>query len=214
MVGDGGASYRATALRLAMEEAERTGRDVRDVAAERWGSLDSLTRGLSIDEALSFERTHNFKRGRRRGFVLEPARDAAGLSDAQLLKQFATEMQHKKVDLDKVSSKKKKRGENDDDDDDAPAIVAVTKSYDYGDGQGGGGAGWQGLSSRTGFALGKGTFEDGWRDSPRPQQRRVEQPRAPETAPEESSPPQKDAVSNTNVAALLRAKLGGGGTTS
>ncbi|KAF9596575.1 hypothetical protein IFM89_012306 [Coptis chinensis] len=43
VVGDGGASWRIKALKRAQEQAAREGRNLKEVAEERWGSLGQLT---------------------------------------------------------------------------------------------------------------------------------------------------------------------------
>lgn len=50
-VGDGGASWRLKALRRAQEQAEREGRKLDEVAAERWGSLSQLAVSVSSGKA-------------------------------------------------------------------------------------------------------------------------------------------------------------------
>mmetsp|Transcript_12886 Transcript_12886/g.38903 ORF Transcript_12886/g.38903 Transcript_12886/m.38903 type:complete len:189 (-) Transcript_12886:102-668(-) len=186
-----------------MEEAERSGRSLREVVAERWGSLEELLRGMSVDEALSFERAPPKQRSRRREFVLTPAAEGGALTDAQILRQYAADVEHKRVDLSQLSSRRR----GGDDDDAGPTVVTTTKYDDQG------GSGWNGLSSRTGFAMGKGTFDDGWRgaaaaDTP-PRRREGPSPPAPAPPEEESSASKdEDASSNANVAALLRARLG------
>ncbi|KAL3329009.1 hypothetical protein AABB24_036226 [Solanum stoloniferum] len=51
VVGDGGASWRLKALRRAQEQADREGRKLDEVAAERWGSLSQLAVSVSSGKA-------------------------------------------------------------------------------------------------------------------------------------------------------------------
>merc|ERR1711908_3493 len=47
VVGDGGASWRMKALKRAARRAEEEGKKLKDVAADRWGSLRDLTGGIT-----------------------------------------------------------------------------------------------------------------------------------------------------------------------
>ncbi|KAJ8549113.1 hypothetical protein K7X08_032820 [Anisodus acutangulus] len=51
IVGDGGASWRLKALRRAKEQADREGRNLDEVAAERWGSISQLAVSVSSGKA-------------------------------------------------------------------------------------------------------------------------------------------------------------------
>lgn len=51
VIGDGGASWRLKALRRAQEQADREGRKLDEVAAERWGSLSQLAVSVSSGKA-------------------------------------------------------------------------------------------------------------------------------------------------------------------
>lgn len=66
VVGDGGASWRLKALRRAQEQADREGRKLNEVAAERWGSLSQLAVSVSSGKAAP-TRAHLHAIKRRQG---------------------------------------------------------------------------------------------------------------------------------------------------
>mmetsp|Transcript_13209 Transcript_13209/g.43053 ORF Transcript_13209/g.43053 Transcript_13209/m.43053 type:complete len:256 (+) Transcript_13209:41-808(+) len=202
VVGDGGASHRAACLRRATEEAKRTGRDLEDVVADRYGSLEELTLGKSIDETLALERSLPRVARRRRPHSDLHRSEPGGLTDAQVLAEYAEELEQTTIDL----GKRGRRRDKDDDDGDLRRT-------------GGGSNGWTGMPTTSAFTMGRPTFQGrSWRD-----------PASEEALPESSSsserkrpkletPPaaapalegsHQDSSSNANVAARLREKLGG-----
>ncbi|KAK6780991.1 hypothetical protein RDI58_023175 [Solanum bulbocastanum] len=68
VVGDGGASWRLKALRRAQEQADREGRKLDEVAAERWGSLSQLAVSVSSGKAAP-TRAHLHAIKRRQGVM-------------------------------------------------------------------------------------------------------------------------------------------------
>ncbi|XP_055813650.1 uncharacterized protein LOC129883097 [Solanum dulcamara] len=68
VVGDGGASWRLKALRRAQEQADREGRKLDEVAAERWGSLSELAVSVSSGKAAP-TRAHLHAIKRRQGVM-------------------------------------------------------------------------------------------------------------------------------------------------
>ena len=196
-MGDGGASYRASALRRCMEEADRSGRALEEVVAERWGTVEELTRGKSIQEALSAERAPvAFRRRRRRGedqpVLLPLVKIEGGLSDKDILRQYEETLEATVIETKKGKDQPRKQQSAD--------------------------TGWTGLPTGS-LGLGS-TFQKGqsWRETHRrsdeerhprgeaiPQQRSHEDPR-PRKHPRGGD----ETVSNANVAAFLRANIGAG----
>ncbi|MCD7462203.1 hypothetical protein HAX54_047999 [Datura stramonium] len=69
VVGDGGASWRLKALRRAQEQADREGRKLDEVAAERWGSLSQLAVSVSSGKAAPTHAHLHAIKGRRQGVM-------------------------------------------------------------------------------------------------------------------------------------------------
>ncbi|XP_060178775.1 uncharacterized protein LOC132608970 [Lycium barbarum] len=68
-VGDGGASWRLKALRRAQEQADREGRKLDEVAAERWGSISQLAVSASSGKAAPTRAHLHAINDRRRGVM-------------------------------------------------------------------------------------------------------------------------------------------------
>lgn len=69
VVGDGGASWRLKALRRAQEQADREGRKLDEVAAERWGSLSQLAVSVSSGKAAPTRAHLHAIKDRRQGVM-------------------------------------------------------------------------------------------------------------------------------------------------
>lgn len=150
---DGGASYRASALRRAAAEAQETGKSLEEVVVERWGTLEELTRGDPdfLKKALSRGEVPGRrveKRRDRRHIRADPPVSAAKRSaDAVMLKNYARKLENAIDDAVGTNGKATKKGRREtsrDDTDEQPQ--------------------WVGLAARQ--TLGKGkdaTFSDGWR---------------------------------------------------
>ncbi|KAF5199638.1 Cwfj-like family protein [Thalictrum thalictroides] len=71
VVGDGGASWRLKALKRAQEQAARGGRNLKEVAEERWGSLGQLTVSVAASRAAPAHAHAHFHaiKDRRRGIA-------------------------------------------------------------------------------------------------------------------------------------------------
>ncbi|KAM3356502.1 CWF19-like protein 2 [Capsicum galapagoense] len=69
VVGDGGASWRLKALRRAQEQADREGRKLDEVAAERWGSLSRLAISVSSGKAAPTRAHLHAIKDRRQGVM-------------------------------------------------------------------------------------------------------------------------------------------------
>lgn len=65
VVGDGGASWRRKALKRSQEQAAREGRNLKEVAEERWGSLHQLTAPSASRAAHAHAHLHAIKDRRR-----------------------------------------------------------------------------------------------------------------------------------------------------
>ncbi|PIA31458.1 hypothetical protein AQUCO_04900036v1 [Aquilegia coerulea] len=69
VVGDGGASWRLKALKRAQEQAAREGRNLKEVAEERWGSLGQLTVSAASSRAAPAHAHLHAIKDRRRGIA-------------------------------------------------------------------------------------------------------------------------------------------------
>ncbi|XP_009629652.1 uncharacterized protein [Nicotiana tomentosiformis] len=69
VIGDGGASWRLKALRRAQEQADREGRKLDEVAAERWGSLSQLAVSVASGKAAPTRAHLHAINDRRRGVM-------------------------------------------------------------------------------------------------------------------------------------------------
>lgn len=71
VVGDGGASWRLKALKRAKEQAARDGRNIKEVVAERWGSLGHLAVSAASHRAAPSRAHLDSIRNRKRGLMEE-----------------------------------------------------------------------------------------------------------------------------------------------
>lgn len=150
---DGGASYRAAALRRAIAQAESSGRKLEDVVAERWGSLEELTKGdpNAIDKALSSRPAARPAKKRRRQLEPSEAQDirstARTSADAAMLRQYARKVEDAISSVANGGSRRDSRSNHD--------VHSDSESNSQN--------AWVGLASRQTLGFGTGTFSHGWR---------------------------------------------------
>ncbi|KAL2932506.1 CWF19-like protein 2 [Bienertia sinuspersici] len=91
VVGDGGASWRLKALKRAQEQATREGRDVKEVAQERWGSLGHLAVSVASHSAAAPRAHLHAIKSRRMGGTGEAKSDSSNQSKRDTVKDTGRE---------------------------------------------------------------------------------------------------------------------------
>lgn len=150
---DGGTSYRAAALRRAVAQAESSGRKLEDIVAERWGSLEELTKGdpNAIEKALSARPTTRPAKKRRR--QVEPSEEkdirstARTSADAAMIRQYARKVEDAISSITNGSTRSDCRSNHE--------VHADSENNNQN--------AWVGLAPRQTLGMGTGTFAHGWR---------------------------------------------------